>query len=108
MRFPWRKEKLDRALKENPNNPGVHSARAMLYDRLGDAAKADGEFQTALKLAPHDPELSINYAVYLCRIGRTDEGRASLRGSRGINALYRTPEAAYTNAGVCLHSREAR
>jgi type IV pilus assembly protein PilF len=101
--IPLAKEKLDRALQENPNNPGVHSARAMLYDRLGDSAKADGEFQTALKLAPHDPELSNNYAVYLCRIGRTDEGVRRFEEA-AHNALYRTPEAAFTNAGVCLHS----
>ncbi|MDB6089411.1 MAG: type pilus assembly protein PilF [Gammaproteobacteria bacterium] len=101
--IPLAKEKLDRALQQNPSNPGVHSARAMLYDRLGDPAKADSEFQTALHLAPHDPELLNNYAVYLCRTGRTDEGVRRF-GEAAHNALYRTPEAAYTNAGVCLHS----
>jgi type IV pilus assembly protein PilF len=101
--IPLAKEKLDRALKENPNNPGVHSARAMLYDRLGDARKADSEFQTALSLAPHDPEVLNNYAVYLCRIGRADEGVRRFEEA-AHNALYRTPEAAYTNAGVCLRS----
>jgi type IV pilus assembly protein PilF len=99
--IPLAKEKLDRALKENPDNPGVHSARAMLYDRLGDPAKADGEFQTALRLAPHDPEVLNNYAVYLCRTGRTDDGVRRFEEA-AHNALYRTPEAAYTNAGVCL------
>jgi type IV pilus assembly protein PilF len=101
--IPLAKEKLDRALKEDPNNPGVHSARAMLYDRLGDAGKADSEFQTALRLAPHDPEVLNNYAVYLCRIGRADEGVRRFEEA-AHNALYRTPEAAYTNAGVCLRS----
>jgi len=101
--IPLAKDKLDRALKQDPSNPGVHSARAMLYDRLGDAAKADGEFQTALRLAPRDPEVLNNYAVYLCRIGRADEGVRRFEEA-AHNALYRTPEAAYTNAGVCLRS----
>jgi type IV pilus assembly protein PilF len=101
--IPLAKEKLDRALKQDPGNPGVHSARAMLYDRLGDPAKADSEFRTALRLAPHDPELLNNYAIYLCRIGRTDDGVRRFEEA-AHNALYRTPEAAYTNAGVCLHS----
>src|ERR1700757_4239852 len=64
--IPLAKEKLDRALKENPSNPEVHSARAMLFDRMNQPADADGEFKIALRLAPHDPNVSNNYAVYLC------------------------------------------
>jgi type IV pilus assembly protein PilF len=97
------KEKLDRALAENPENAEVHSARAMLFERLGDPTKADAEFRTALRLAPHDPEIVNNYAVYLCQSGRTNDGvRRFEEAAR--NALYRTPEAAYTNAGVCLRA----
>ena len=97
------KDKLDRALAEDPNNPAVHSARAMLFERMGNPAKADDEFRTALRLAPHDPEVVNNYAVYLCQNGRTDEGvKRFLEAAH--NALYRTPQAAYTNAGVCLRA----
>ena len=101
--IPLAKEKLDRALKENPDNPAVHSARAMLFDRMNDPKQADGEYQTALHLAPNDPDVSNNYAVYLCQIGRTDEG---VRRFEVVarNALYRTPWVAYTNAGVCLRT----
>jgi len=105
------KDKLDRALAEDPNNPAVHSARAMLFERMGNPAKADDEFRTALRLAPHDPEVVNNYAVYLCQNGRTDEGVRRFQEA-AHNALYRTPEAAYTNAGVCQraakHDDEAR
>jgi type IV pilus assembly protein PilF len=97
------KMKLDRALDEDPANPNVHTARAMLFARMSEAAKADDEFRTALKLAPHDPEVVNNYAVYLCQNGRTDEGvKRFLEAAH--NALYRTPQAAYTNAGVCLRA----
>src|ERR1700722_4929366 len=44
---PLAKEKLDRALKENPDSPSVHSARAMLFDRMNDSKQADNEYQTA-------------------------------------------------------------
>ena len=41
-----------------------------------------------------------NYAVYLCQNGRYDEGvKRFLEAAH--NPLYPTPEAAYTNAGVC-------
>jgi type IV pilus assembly protein PilF len=44
-----------------------------------------------------------NYAVYLCQSGRYDEGvKRFLEAAH--NPLYPTPEAAYTNAGVCLRA----
>lgn len=97
------KDKLDRAMQENPEDPNVHSAMAMLQDRLGHPDKADTEFKAALRLGPRDPDILNNYAVYLCRTGRTDEGVKSFEEA-AHNALYRTPEAAYTNAGVCLRA----
>ena len=97
------KDKLDRALTQDPSNPDVHSARATLYSRLKQKDKADEEFRTALRLAPHDPRMVNNYAVYLCENGRNDEGvKRFLEAAR--NPLYPTPEAAYTNAGVCLRA----
>jgi type IV pilus assembly protein PilF len=94
------KDKLDRALQQDPDSADVHSARATLFARLGNADKADAEFRTALRLAPHDPRMVNNYAVYLCQNGRTDDGvKRFLEAAH--NGLYPTPEAAYTNAGVC-------
>ncbi len=95
------KEKLDRAVVENPGDPNVHSAMAMLQDRLGHPDQADKEFKAALSLGPRSPDVLNNYAVYLCRTGRVDEGVKAFEEA-AHNALYRTPEAAYTNAGVCL------
>ena len=86
--IPLAKEKLDRALKENPSNPAVHGARAMLFDRMNEPAQADREFKTALSLAPNDPDVSNNYAVYLCQSGRTDEGVRRFE-EVARNALYR-------------------
>ena len=97
------KDKLDRALKQNPDSADVHSARAYLYAHLNDPGQADSEFRTALRIAPKDPQIVNNYAVYLCQNGRTDEGvKRFLEAAR--NPLYQTPWVAYTNAGVCLHS----
>jgi type IV pilus assembly protein PilF len=94
------KDKIDRAYVQDPDSADVRSARAMLFERMGDTRKADGEFRAALQLAPHDPKMVNNYAVYLCQAGRYDEGvKRFLEAAH--NALYPTPEAAYTNAGVC-------
>ncbi len=97
------KDKLDRALAEDPSSADVHSARAMLFERMHNPATADAEFRTSLRLAPHDPQVVNNYAVYLCQNGRTEEGVRRFEEA-AHNALYRTPEAAYTNAGVCLRA----
>jgi len=97
------KEKLDRAVEQDPGSADVHSARATLFARLNQKDKADEEFRAALRLAPHDPRMVHNYAVYLCQNGRYDEGvKRFLEAAH--NGLYPTPEAAYTNAGVCLRA----
>jgi len=97
------KDKLDRAVHENPGDPNVHSAMAMLQDRMGNAEKADAEYKTALRLGPREPDILNNYAVYLCRTGRTDDGVKAFEEA-AHNPLYRTPEVAYSNAGVCLRA----
>ena len=101
--LPVAKEKLERAEKQNPRDPHVHSALALLYEKLEKPAQVDEHYKTALRLAPQDPEISNNYAVYLCKTGRTDDGvRRFVESAR--NPLYGTPASAYTNAGVCLRS----
>jgi type IV pilus assembly protein PilF len=97
------KDKLDRALTQDPESADVHSARAMLFERMGDSAHADAEFRSAQHLAPHDARVANNYAVYLCQSGRNEEGVKRFLEVAG-NALYPTPEVAYTNAGVCLRA----
>src|SRR5579871_6271875 len=68
------KDKLDRALSQDADSADVHSARAMLFERMGESAHADAEFRAAQRLAPHDPKVLNNYAVYLCQSGRNEEG----------------------------------
>src|SRR5215467_11596400 len=92
------KEKLDRAVTQDPDSSAAHSARAMLFVRMREPDKADGEFRAALRLAPDDPATINSYAVWLCQQGRTDEGVKHFNQA-AQNALYKTPEVAYTNAG---------
>jgi len=99
------KEKLERAEKENPRDPNVHMALALLNERLREPSRADAEFREALRLSPKNPEITNNYAVFLCQSKRYEDGVKRFHESAN-NPLYRTPEAALTNAGVCL--REAQ
>ena len=97
------REKLERARTQAPNNVSVRSAIALLYDRLGETARADKEFTNALKMAPREPELMNNYAVFLCGHERTAEGVA-LFEQAATSPTYRTSWAALTNAGRCLRT----
>jgi type IV pilus assembly protein PilF len=103
--LPVAKEKLERAVKQNPRDPHVHSALALLYERLNKPDLVDKHYRTAARLAPQNPDILNNYAVYLCKSGRTEDGVSRfLEAAR--NPLYNTPAAAYTNAGVCLRSAQ--
>ena len=95
------KEKLERSLKQNSKDPDVHTSLALLYDRVGETKLADKHFKEALRLAPDKPDISNNYAIYLCKNGMVDEGVARFTAV-AANRYYQTPEVALTNAGVCL------
>ena len=67
---------------------------------LGEQKLADENYRAALKLAPKNPDVANSYGGYLCRTGEREKGLEYFRQA-GENALYRTPEVAFTNAAVC-------
>jgi type IV pilus assembly protein PilF len=97
------RDKLERALSQNPKDPAVHTAVASLYDRLGDDTKAEEHFRKALHLSPQDPTVQNYFGVFLCKKGRYRDGEKMLR-SAANSPLYQTPEVALSNAGVCLRN----
>ncbi|HZF25876.1 MAG TPA: type IV pilus biogenesis/stability protein PilW [Steroidobacteraceae bacterium] len=99
------REKVDRALSQDPNNVSVQMTAGLVYDRLGDDKKADEHYAAALRLKPDDPEMQNNYGVYLCRKGKTNEGEKMLLKAAN-NPVYRTPEVPITNAGMCMRGAE--
>lgn len=99
--LPLAKEKLERALQQNPRNATTHGAMAMLNEKLGSLQDADRFYRSALRLSPRNPDLTNNYAVFLCRSGNLDAALEKFSEATR-NALYRTPWRAQINAGVCL------
>ena len=93
--------KLSKALRQDPNSSKVHHVYALLQERLGDDKKAAEHFQQAIRLKDNSPELHNNYGSYLCRtrqiIAAEKEFLTALQ-----YPLYKTPEFAYTNAGICV------
>lgn len=94
------KEKIDRAIDQNPRNAMAQATAGLLYDRLNDPKRSDAHFGKAVSLAPDNPEILNNYAVILCKHGKHEEG-AEYFARAAANPLYKTPEIAYLNAGNC-------
>lgn len=97
------KEKIERALEQNPGYGRAHGVAALLYDKLGDDRRADSHFRRAVSLDPRNPEIKNNYAVYLCQKDRFERGE-KLALEAAADPLYRTREIGYLNAGNCARN----
>jgi type IV pilus assembly protein PilF len=104
--LPVAQEKMERALSQDPNNPTIESIAGVVYERIGDNTKAEHYFAAAAKNGKKDPDVLNNYAGFLCRTGRTDQGEKMFLGV-AQNPLYRTPDIALTSAGVCVRGTPA-
>ena len=73
----------------------------LIYLVLGRTEAAQTQLQRAIKLAPNDPSVNNNYGLLLCSLG--DEAEAMRYFNKALDdPLYRTPEFAYLNAGLCV------
>jgi type IV pilus assembly protein PilF len=95
------RERLERAVSQDPDLAAARSTLALVYDRQGDTELADQQYRRAVRLAPDDASVQNTYAVFLCKRQRYDEAIEYFTRAAS-NTRYGTPEAALTNAGVCL------
>jgi type IV pilus assembly protein PilF len=97
------RDKIEKALKQDPNTPATQMAAGFVYDRLGETRKAKDHFERAVKLDRDNADVLNNAAVFLCRQGDRKQGEEYfLRAAK--SPLYRTPEVAYSNAGRCARA----
>jgi len=94
------RNKLERAVEQDSSLPSAHAALGILYERVGDTARAGDHLMRATRLAPDDPNMLNSYGGFLCRQGEREEGIRHFEMA-ARNAYYKTPEVALTNAGVC-------
>lgn len=93
-------DRLNRARVAEPRNAFVYSVFGLVYQRLGDTDQAEQNFRRSLELDKTSPENLNNYGQFLCQQGRADKAeKLFLKAAR--DPLYRTPEIALTNAGLC-------
>jgi type IV pilus assembly protein PilF len=94
------REKIDKALTQNPKDASVQMSAGLVYERLQEVDQADKHYASALKLEPANPDVQNIYAVFLCRNGHAVDGQ-KLFEQAARNPTYSQPEVAYSNAGVC-------
>lgn len=95
------RERLERAVAQDPDLADARATLALVYDSQGDTELADDQYRRAVRLAPDDASVQNTYAVFLCKRQRYDEAMDYFNRAAS-NSRYGTPEAALTNAGVCL------
>jgi type IV pilus assembly protein PilF len=93
-------ENLNKALAADINHADAHTVIALLYERIGDNAKAEEHYRRAAQLMPKAGNENNNYGAFLCKLGRFDESATYF--VRAIaDPFYQTPVVALTNSGTC-------
>jgi type IV pilus assembly protein PilF len=97
--------KLKRALRLDDTLTPALAGIALVYTNTGEPKKAEKYYRKALKLSPSDPVLKNNFGVFLCARERIEDGEQLLIEAAN-DKRYPTPEAAWTNAGTCVKSKD--
>lgn len=93
-------EKLETALRYDPQHTPAHLTLGLIHERLGNARSAGQHYRQASRLAPNDGATQNAYAVFLCRQGDFDAAQVHFERAFA-DPFYQTPEVAFTNAGAC-------
>ncbi len=93
-------QNIKKAVALDPNNGEAHNVMAIIYNRLGENTLADKHFKRSKELQPKNPYTLNAYGSFLCGQKRYKEAEEQFKSALK-NPLYKTPEVALTNAGIC-------
>jgi len=97
-------EKLNKAVRQNPDLQLAQVSLAILYERLGEEESAAKHYRKAYSIDRKNPVTLNAYGQFLCRKGQLDEADAMFLAAVK-DPLYQMPELVYTNAGICARKR---
>lgn len=92
--------KLEKSIKDQPNNPTAHRALGLVYERLEDIKGAEKEYRLAVSQAPEDADALDQLAAFLCGQGEQKEALKLFDKAVTI-PLYQDRYRILTNAGTC-------
>ena len=94
-------EELRTAQEADAGYAPIYGMFGLVYMDLRENARAQENFERALRLAPSDPDINHNYGWFLCQTGHeTDSVKYFLQAIR--NPLYAMPWRSYSAAGQCV------
>ncbi|OGI57985.1 MAG: type IV pilus biogenesis/stability protein PilW [Candidatus Muproteobacteria bacterium RBG_19FT_COMBO_61_10] len=93
-------QELQHSLDINPDDSQANHIMGLLQLRLKQDDKAEQHFRRAIGEQPGNSDAHNSYGVFLCERGRLDEADEQFRAAIN-NPLYKTPEQASLNAGIC-------
>ena len=94
------RQKLDRALELNSENPSVHSALAMYWLERGEIKLAQKEFDTALDIDDEHSPSNYHYGLYL--LSQKDKRACPHLAIAAKDVDYSARVLANENLGTCL------
>ena len=93
-------QELEQALALNADDSQANHIMGLLQIRLKRDDKADDYLRRAVSEQPENPDARNSYGVFLCERGRLEQADEQFRAAIQ-NPLYKTPEQASLNAGIC-------
>ncbi len=98
------REKLEKAIEQDPGSATAHAALGLVYERLDDADGAERNYRKSVSLDRNDPDSLNSLAVFLCsKRGQPEEGLRYFDRALSIPLSQRNANRAMlnTNAGTC-------
>ena len=97
-------EEVQIALDAESNYLPAVNQLGLIHLELGQMEDAQRELKRAIRIDPDNPSINNNYGMLLCSMGDAAEAMRYFERALG-DPLYRSPELAYVNAGVCLKNQ---
>lgn len=88
------------AIEADKRYPEAYDVLGLIYMELAEDKLAEENFRKALDLDPKNSDIHNNLGYFYCARGRYKEGIEQLQLALQ-NPLYRTPELAIYNSGIC-------
>jgi len=100
------REKLERAIAQNPDLAPAYQMLGRVYQSMGEMDEAEEQYRAALDMAPRDPSIINDYAVFLC-----NERGDVKRGLKYFDEAIRVPlnedrTLLYSNAARCAQNTD--
>ncbi len=93
-------DEVKKALGHKSDYSDAYMVRALIYTKMGEMALAEENYQSAMRLAPRNPDIANNYGSFLCQNARGALAMPYFESALK-NPMYQSPVKAMVNAGDC-------